>query len=102
MSVCSPDTHKSRRRSNPISMSRFIDHIQEVVNAKTNAHDLKALTKSIAEENSINIPHVDLTIQVSHRSESIIRHSLILYPIQVYRSFWAPEDGRSRNVRTGL
>ncbi|KAF7314993.1 C2 domain-containing protein [Mycena indigotica] len=53
-----------RSRRQPLSMSRIIESIGNAVHhARDNAHDLAAVTKSLAEEHLLDIPYVDLTIQ---------------------------------------
>ena len=46
-------------------MSKILESIGNAVHHATdNAHDLAAVTRSIAEEKLLDIPYVDLTIQV--------------------------------------
>ncbi|KAF7295820.1 C2 domain-containing protein [Mycena chlorophos] len=53
--------HEHRSR---LSMSRILETIGNAVHhAHDNAHDLAAVTKSIAEEHLMDIPYVDLSIQ---------------------------------------
>lgn len=55
-------------RRNPFTMSKILESIGNAVHhAHDNAHDLAAVTKSLAEEKLLDIPYVDLTIQVGHR-----------------------------------
>ncbi|KAJ7290231.1 hypothetical protein C8J57DRAFT_1045181 [Mycena rebaudengoi] len=54
----------SRNRASNLSMSKILESIGHVVrHANTNAHDIAAVTKSLAEEKLLDIPYVDLTIQ---------------------------------------
>ncbi|KAJ7119138.1 hypothetical protein C8R44DRAFT_707468 [Mycena epipterygia] len=51
-------------RRNPFTMSKILESIGNAVHhAHDNAHDLAAVTKSLAEEKLLDIPYVDLTIQ---------------------------------------
>ncbi|KAJ6500842.1 hypothetical protein C8R45DRAFT_897180 [Mycena sanguinolenta] len=53
-----------RDRRNPISMSKILESIGNAVHhVHDNAHDLAAITRSVAEEKLLDIPYVDLTIQ---------------------------------------
>ncbi|KAJ7684290.1 hypothetical protein DFH06DRAFT_969484 [Mycena polygramma] len=57
-----------RDRRNPYTMSKVLESIGKRVgnavhSAHDNAHDLAAVTKSLAEEKLLDIPYVDLTIQ---------------------------------------
>ncbi|KAJ6606017.1 hypothetical protein DFH09DRAFT_896524 [Mycena vulgaris] len=53
-----------RDRRNPLSMSKILESIGNAVHhANDNAHDLAAVTKSLAAEKLLDIPYVDLTIQ---------------------------------------
>ncbi|KAJ7142107.1 hypothetical protein C8R43DRAFT_954451 [Mycena crocata] len=55
---------RDRSRRNPYSMSKILESIGHAVHhANDNAHDLAAVTKSLAEEKLLDIPYVDLTIQ---------------------------------------
>ncbi|KAJ7494294.1 hypothetical protein B0H11DRAFT_1717423 [Mycena galericulata] len=51
-------------RRNPHTMSKILESIGNAVHhANDNAHDLAAVTKSLAQEKLLDIPYVDLTIQ---------------------------------------
>ncbi|KAJ7237748.1 hypothetical protein B0H12DRAFT_1026146 [Mycena haematopus] len=53
-----------RDRRNPVSMSKILESIGNAVHhVHDNAHDLAAITRSVAEEKLLDIPYVDLTIQ---------------------------------------
>ncbi|KAJ7041900.1 hypothetical protein C8F04DRAFT_1077682 [Mycena alexandri] len=53
-----------RDRRNRLSMSKILETIGNAVHhAHDNAHDLAAVTRSLAEEKLLDIPYVDLTIQ---------------------------------------
>ncbi|KAJ7490903.1 hypothetical protein FB451DRAFT_1023630 [Mycena latifolia] len=53
-----------RSRRNPVTMSKILESIGNAVHhVNDNAHDLAAVTKSVAEEKMLDIPYVDLTIQ---------------------------------------
>lgn len=49
-------------RRNPLSVSRLVEAVQ---NAKSNAHDVAEVTKSLAKAKLGEIPFVDIQIQVS-------------------------------------
>lgn len=48
-------------RRNPLSVTRIVEAVQH---AKSNAHDVAAVTKSLAQAKLGEIPFVDLEIQV--------------------------------------
>jgi hypothetical protein len=55
----------TRDRRSRVSMSKILESIGNAVHhVHDNAHDLAAVTKSVAEEKLLDIPYVDLTIQV--------------------------------------
>lgn len=51
-------------RKNPISLTNFVEKVEDVVNTATgNAHDLAKVTKAKVNE-QLDVPCVDLTIKV--------------------------------------
>lgn len=51
---------------NPLGMAGLIDQIHGAVSkAKSNAHNVSDITKTLAKENNFDIPHVDLVFQVA-------------------------------------
>ncbi|KAL0947814.1 hypothetical protein HGRIS_013885 [Hohenbuehelia grisea] len=55
-------------RRNPLSVSKIVERVRDTVhNAKSNAHDMASLTKTLAEQNLIR--YVDLQIQFIGASE---------------------------------
>lgn len=50
---------------NPLGISGALDHFHEAVTkAKSNAHNMKDVTKAYAKDVDFDIPHVDLVFQV--------------------------------------
>jgi hypothetical protein len=61
-------------------MSKILESIGNAVHhAHDNAHDLAAVTKSLAEEKLLDIPYVDLTIQVRQRGSPLDNTTLIIF-----------------------